>query len=463
VNLQSIGVRLTAWYALILVLTFTVTGVGIWFSLRDSIHDRIDEDLRIRLAAVHAVLERDPDIQRAGMLSGQLKDAIGLTPGLRVRIAGNGRSFDQWSGAEHWHTVPPDPTHLDSDGLTRTLVLSGRPVRLLTAPISVGGRLWSVEIGTPMDEMYEPLDQFTWSILLLSPLVLLLASAGGYWVSRRALAPVARVTQMAQAIGTHNLGDRLPLRGIDDELDRLSDTLNGMFGRLQDAFRRITQFSADASHELRTPLAVIRTTAEVTRRRPRNGAEYAAALDRILAESERMSGLIDDLLTLARADAEVERMVMEPLDLADTVREACEEGRTLADASGLRFTAELPPACPAIGDRHALRRLFLILVDNAVKYTPVRGGVSVAMTVEGDHATIDVSDTGVGIPATDVPHIFERFYRVASDRSRQTGGVGLGLAIARLIATCHRGTIAVESSRTAGSVFRVILPVTPAG
>jgi signal transduction histidine kinase len=267
---------------------------------------------------------------------------------------------------------------------------------------------------------------------------------------------------MAKAIGTHNLADRLPLRGVDDELDRLSDTLNGMFARLDDAFRRVTQFSADASHELRTPVAIIRTTAEVTRQRPRTEAEYAAALDRILAESERTSQLIDDLLLLARADADAERLVMEPMDLAETVRETCDQGRILADASGVRFTADLPRACPAVGEPQALRRLFLILVDNAVKYTPAGGIVNVAMTVEDGHATIDVRDTGVGIPAADAPRIFERFYRVATDRSRQTGGVGLGLAIARWIATCHGGTIALESEPGVGSVFHVILPIVSA-
>jgi signal transduction histidine kinase len=164
---------------------------------------------------------------------------------------------------------------------------------------------------------------------------------------------------------------------------------------------------------------------------------------------------------LARADADADRMVMEPMDLVEAVRETCDQGRILADVAGLRFTADLPPACRAVGEPHALRRLFLILVDNAVKYTEAGGAVSVRMAVEGGCATIDVRDTGVGIPAADAPRIFERFYRVATDRSRQTGGVGLGLAIARWIATCHGGAIAVESRPGAGSVFRVTLPISP--
>jgi heavy metal sensor kinase len=462
VNPRSIGVRVTAWYALILILTFTVTGVALWLAILDSIHDRVDDDLRSRVTALQATLADEPGTHGAARLNEQLNDAIGLTPGPQVRIAEGGRAIGQWPAGVVWNAPPPDPARVSADGVTQTVRVSGRPFRLLTAPLSVDGRRWSVEIRTPIDELYETLDEFAWSVLLASPLVLLLASAGGYWVSRRALAPVARVTQMAEAIGTHNLAERLPLRGVDDELDRLSVTLNGMFARLEDAFRRVTQFSADASHELRTPLAIIRTTAEVTRQRPRTETEYAAALDRIVAESERTSQLIDDLLLLARADADADRPVMEPMDFAETVRETCDEGRILADASGVRFTADLPPACSAIGEPQALRRLFLILVDNAVKYTPAGGAVRVGMTVEGGRATIEVRDTGVGIAPADVPRIFERFYRVASDRSRQTGGVGLGLAIAHWIATCHGGTIVVESQPGAGSAFRVTLPIVSA-
>jgi signal transduction histidine kinase len=439
VNPRSIGIRLTAWYALILVVTFTVAGGGLWLSIRDSIHDRVDEDLRSRLAALQTALGKAP----AASVNEQLEQVIGLTPGLQMRIAESGRSIGQWPAGAIWSAPPPDRARLARDGVTETRLVSGRPIRVLTAPLSVDGRLWSVEIGAAIDELYETLDEFAWTVLITSPLVLLLASAGGYWVSRRALAPVAHVTRMAQAIGTHNLAERLPLRGVDDELDRLSDTLNGMFARLDDAFRRVTQFSADASHELRTPLAIIRTTAEVTRQRPRTEAEYAAALDRILAESERTSQLIDDLLILARADADVDRMI-------------------LAGAAGLRFTADLPPACPAVGEPHALRRLFLILVDNAVKYTPDGGAVHVSMAVEDGRAMIEVRDNGVGIAAADAPRIFDRFYRVSADRSRQTGGVGLGLAIARWIATCHGGTIAVESEPGAGSAFHVILPIVSA-
>jgi heavy metal sensor kinase len=332
---------------------------------------------------------------------------------------------------------------------------------LLAAPVSIAGAAWAVEIGTPINEFYEALNEVAWTLMIASPLVLLLASAGGYWASARALRPVDRITRMARAIGAQNLAERLPLRGADDELDRLSETLNSMFARLDEAFRIITQFTADASHELRTPVAIIRTTAELTRRRPRTQAEYEEALDRILAESERTSRLIEDLLMLARGDAEVENMVSEPMDLAQALRDACEEGRILAEAAGLEFSVEAPSSCPTTGDPQALRRLFLILIDNAVKYTPSGGAVRIAMIAGTADATIEVQDTGPGIPTDELPHLFDRFYRVGKDRSRESGGVGLGLSIARSIVIHHKGEITVDSRLGSGSTFRVRLPIVP--
>jgi heavy metal sensor kinase len=330
---------------------------------------------------------------------------------------------------------------------------------------ATGGGAWLAmrdslrDARVPIDELNETLDEFAWMVILASPVVMLLASAGGYFMSRRAVDPVDRITRTARLIDAHNLAERLPLRGIDDELERLSETLNGMFARLDDAFRRIRQFTADASHELRTPVAIIRSTVEIARARPRTEAEYTAALDHILVETERTSSLIDDLLLLARADARTDRTLMERMDLSEVVRDACEEGRILADAAGVRFTSTIPSACATVGDPQALGRLFLILLDNAAKYTPAGGAVSVTMSVRDAIATIEIRDSGVGIAAHDLPHIFERFYRVAADRSRTTGGAGLGLAIAEWIATCHDGRILVESGLGAGSVFRVALPV----
>ena len=456
---RSIRFRLTAWYAVILTVTFAVVGVGAWWAIRDSIHDTIDKDLRSRLQAVRDYLHQqaaDPD---SGPLAEELAEDAALTPaGTLIRLAGaDGRWIYQSPGTKQWDAKPPLASRLPERGETETVVVAGRPFRVLTAPVSVG----AVQIGTPIDEYYEMLGDFTWTAALASPLILLLASAAGYWMSRRALEPVDRIARTAEEIGAQNLSERLPLLGAGDELDRLSATLNAMFARLEAAFHRITRFTADASHELRTPVAVIRTTAELALSKPRGQEEYTRELARILAESERASRLIEDLMTLARADAGDDGVVPEPLDLAEPLREACAEAGVLADAAGLRFHTEIQSGCPVAGDCQALRRLFLILLDNAVKYTPAGGEIRVVLSAGQGAAVVEVQDSGAGIAPEDLPHVFDRFYRAAKDRSRKTGGAGLGLAIAQCIAARHGGAVSAQSAPGAGSLFRVRLPLRP--
>jgi heavy metal sensor kinase len=311
-----------------------------------------------------------------------------------------------------------------------------------------------------MDDFNEALDHFRGVLLLLIPMLLLLASAGGYWMSRRALAPVVQITQTAERIGSRDLSSRLAVPQSHDELQHLSETLNGMLERLEAAFRRITQFTADASHELRTPVALMRTTAELSLRKPRAEADYRGALTQILRELETTSALIENLMLLARADSGVEALHFASVDLSETLREVCRQGRVLAQGKQIRFQEEIANS-PVIveGDTQALQRLFLILFDNAVKYTPAGGSVTVSLTDANRFAVAEIRDTGIGISQAELPHIFERFYRADRARSREMGGVGLGLSIGRWIAEAHGGTIEAESTPSQGSVFRVRLPI----
>jgi heavy metal sensor kinase len=462
-NRRSIRVRLTAGYALVLMATCALAGGGAWLAMRGIIHNIVDDGLRARVALLQdELVEVVGEVGVAHLSEGVAKEeALVLTT--EFRISDGDRWIYQSPGTENWGASPAEPDRIPAAGVTRTLVVAGHPVRLLTTPLSVRGARWVIELGSPVDEFYNALNRVASTIVLASPFAMLLVFAGGYWMSGRALAPVDRITRTARTIGVQDLAARLPLRGSDDELDRLSVTLNEMFARLEAAFERVTQFTADASHELRTPVAIIRTTAELARRTSRTEAEYVAAFDLILAESVRTSRLIDDLLLLARGDAGADGMVSEPMDLVDSLREACEEGRILAEAAAVSFSYDLPSGCPVAGDPSALQRLFLVLLDNAVKYTPAGGGVRVTVNVDEEYVEVDVRDTGVGIPPEDLPHLFERFYRVSKDRSRRTGGAGLGLSIAQWIARHHQGDIFVESQPGCGSVFRVRLPIVPFG
>jgi heavy metal sensor kinase len=446
-------------YTAILAVTFAIVGVGLWVAMRDSINDTVDKDLRGRLAAMRDYLQKET--QEHGAALNDLAEDAAMTPaGARFRVGdASGRWLYQAPGTEKWSGPPADPASLPKRGRSETFGPWRKQVRVLTA--------WAapfvVQIGTPLDEFTEMLDGFTWTALLSSPLLLIVAAMGGYWMSRRALAPVEEIARTAGEIEAQNLSARLPLRGTGDELDHLSATLNAMFKRLEDGFSRITRFTADASHELRTPVAIIRTTAEVTRARRRSEREYTEALDRILAESERTTALIEDLLLLARADdANGEQMAREPVELAAVCRAVCADARMLAEASGVCLREDGFAECTVLGDDRSLRRLLLILLDNAMKYSKPGGAASLQLSVCGKaeqaRAVIEVRDNGIGIAAEDLPHVFERFYRASKDRSRKVDGVGLGLSIAQLIVERHGGEIQVESELSYGSTVRVSLP-----
>jgi heavy metal sensor kinase len=265
----------------------------------------------------------------------------------------------------------------------------------------------------------------------------------------------------ARNISAQNLSSRLDVPQTRDELQRLSETLNGMLSRIELAFKKITQFTADASHELRTPVAVMRTRAELSLRKARSADEYRDVIAEVLAELEKTSGLIEQLMFLARADSGAETLQFTATDLAAVLREACHQGAALAEAKQIAFHESISDgAMLTQGDPTSLRRLFLILIDNAVKYTPSGGQVEVSLQRTGGYATVEVRDTGIGISEADLPNVFERFYRADKARTRELGGVGLGLSIGRWITEVHGGTIEVHSTPGRGSVFQVRLPVT---
>ncbi len=284
-----------------------------------------------------------------------------------------------------------------------------------------------------------------------APLLLIGAGFGGYLISRRALGPVDRITTAAESISISSLSDRLEVPKTSDELQRLSETLNGMLARLNASVQKISQFTADASHELRAPVS------------GRTSEEFHDDMIQILAEAERTSKLIDSLLLLARADAGGSELQHELTDVSTSLREAVEQGRSLSAEKRIELTAGLDsPAVVVHGDGEALRRLFFILIDNAIKYTPEGGRVQVRVEVLDGQAAIKVSDCGMGISESDLPHIFDRFWRADKVRSRGLGGAGLGLSIARWIVDQHHGSIEVRSELSEGSTFTVKIPLAEA-
>jgi len=351
------------------------------------------------------------------------------------------------------------PLQLANNTIREDIRVAETPLRFASQRIVVNGRAYTVQVAAPIGEILESLERFRWTLVVFIPLVLLASGIGGYLVSRRALKPVDEISATARSISIHNLSERLLVPETGDELQRLSETLNGMLARLNDSVRRMAQFTADASHELRAPVALIRTTAELTLGRRRDPDEYEAAMRDVLVEAERTTHLLDSLLTLARGDSGVDTLDLVPLDMGDAAREAIEESQTFAAEKNIGIDSVVSDGSVEIdGDSHAMRRLFVILIDNAVKYTKPGGNIHVTVKGNGTSVEAAVADTGIGIAKEDQAHIFDRFWRADRVRSRATGGAGLGLSIARWIVDQHHGAIEVESEPGRGSTFRMSFP-----
>jgi heavy metal sensor kinase len=455
----SIGVRLTLWYLAIFAVAQVVFGAGMWVLLRHHLYDLVDDSLENQVEDLKKFMEA----QKKDATIAKLREEVNET--YVLEHSGDYLEMYESSGALMYRSAflqahPVTLVPRQSRSAFKNLRINRQPFRFTLQTLEANGHVYTATMGLPTDDVVETLTLFRSYLLMFAPLILLVAAGGGYWLSRRALAPVDALVRTAREIGGANLNSRVQKLDTGDELQRLSDTLNEMLGRIETAFLRITEFTADASHELRTPVSLIRTEAELALRRSRGEAEYKESLRHILLEAERTTALIEQLLSLARADSGRETLHMESVDLRQTLGSVVEGWQQVATLRSLRFSANLADQESLVmGDGTALRRVADILLDNAFKYTPSPGSVQLSLERRGESAVITVQDSGAGIAEEDQAKIFERFYRVDKARSREQGGAGLGLAIARWIVTQHRGSIEVESHPGQGTAFRVELPI----
>ena len=454
----TIRVRLTLLYFAVLALSFVaffwICDVG----FQHSIETTVNEASRTNLELVKRLIaDKASEGDRA--VGQELADL--------AKLWASGALFQVADSDGHWlyrspqflNESPTLPSAPPQGMLFATTNLDSNQYRVALERTESHGKGFEIHAAVPTEPFDQALDRFRVIEKEALPLLVLIATLLGYWLSGRSLAPVNRIIRTAQEIGVESLSRRLDVPRPRDELRRLTETLNAMLGRIETSFRRITQFTADASHDLRTPVAVIRTTAEIALRKNRAEHEYRDALSRILETSVETSGLLENLLTLARADAGAAGLEMHPLDLGSHVKKAQERGAILAATKSLSFTSQVPESAVMVrADAIAIDRLLLILVDNAVKYTPSGGRCEIALTASDKEAHISVKDTGMGIEGRELESIFERFHRADKVRSRETAGAGLGLAIARWIASVHGGSITAESTAGLGSVFHVRLP-----
>lgn len=456
-NFGSLRVRLTLWYSCALVLVaLTLAGASRW-ALAVSLDHALDQGLRYRLIGLHGFVEENSQ-QGLDRLATRLRELDTLGELLQV-FGPNGELMAQSYGLARHHVsthLPPDP---GAGMLFRNAGPRWFPVRMATQRIYIDGQPLIIEVADPQGKFHNLLREFYSVLYVALPIVLALAAFGGYWLSNRALAPIDRIIDEAQSLDPANLSARLSVPASGDELQRLPETLNRMLGRVEQSVLQVRRFTADASHELRAPMTLIYTAAEFALRRDRSPDELKDSLRKILREAKRCTELINQLLTLARSDAGSSQVEFVSLDITALLREVVSEASMLASGKGLKVSASLPqsPVCLDV-DASSFRRMLLILLDNAVKYTPEGGAITVSLTEDASSALIAIADSGTGIPAEQLPFIFDRFWRADRVRSREAGGTGLGLAIAREIAQSHGAELMVESSVGRGSTFTVRLP-----
>ena len=467
--LRPIRVRLTLWYVLLLTIVLTVFSGALYVALSITLYDNLDDVLRSSAALLTSALEVDA---QGHLVAGPGQLTVWNDPQegehfWRV-LEPSGRVVEQ-SNMHEMDDLLLDPvvmgTALAGREVVQTVRVEGDPVRVYTAPVYQGGQVIGVvQLGLSVDEIAETLMAFRWIVILALPVTLAIASVGGLFLASRALRPVDQITRAAQSISAHDLNQRLNLDLPDDELGHLAHTFDAMIARLDSAFRRQRRFTADASHELRTPLTIIKGDLSLALARPRDANYFHRVLAEMDEEVDHMSRLVERLLSLARADAEGVTLHRQTVDLSVLLADLIEQTHPLAEAKGLTLTAQIAPNLMVSVDPDAVTQVVLNLLENALKYTPSLGRVRLsahrARPGNGE-IRIAISDSGPGIPAEHLPHIFDRFYRVDRTRSRELGGAGLGLAIARELARAHGGDVTVHSVAGEGSTFTVHLPDQP--
>lgn len=461
-----IRVRLTLWYFAMFASAATLLCLASLWMLRRSVDATEYNELQERAEDVRDVLNH----QDPGASMQQVKDEFAAI----YTLKDDGKYLQVRDDRGNWifrsrrmiaeNPDMPAPGSIPGKGTIAEFLQGTRHVRILTYPIDVHGRQYAVQTGIALNKSMALLVNFRTNLLLLTPAVILLAAFGGHFMSRKALRPMAALAAEARLIHDRNLDTRLPVPAAKDEISDLSKTLNQMLERIDKAFASVRTFTGNASHELRTPISLMRTEIEVALYRTRDAAEYRQALHRIHEQAVRMTGLVESLLSLARADGGAETIVLEPLRVADLFERVKENWKAPMERALLDFVVEAAPEDVfVLGDRHGIHRLLSILVENASRYTPPGGSVKLGAAVEEGAVSLSVRDTGIGIGAEHLPHIFERFYRAAPAGDAPSSGSGLGLALGKWIAERHGAELTVESHPGSGACFTFRLKKTAAG
>jgi two-component system, OmpR family, heavy metal sensor histidine kinase CusS len=455
----SIRWRLTLWYGAVLAAVLAVFSVSIYLLMSQLLQVRTDKNLEDHMVFMEEKISR---AENETVLREQLTWQFSIHPSYEMQVTENGDNTWLRSDRIADFGLPKSVEAGDlSEGVFEDIEIPilGRE-RMLSKAIKRPYASLLVQVAVSTEQNVLHLGQLRKILLFTGPALLLCALGCGYLMARKALAPVDRVAAETEKITATRLDLRLDAWPPDDELGRLTRTLNGMIARLERSFGEIQRFTADAAHELRTPLAALRNEAEVTLRMDREPQFYRQTLENMLEEIGHLTQMTENLLFLCREDAD-DKPLFADLRLDDLTRGVTDHMRIVAEADQLDLDLVEPlPPCRVYGDAERLRRLLFNLIDNAVKYTPAGGRIRVGLDYRQSKARLYVEDTGIGIANEHFPNIFDRFYRVDSARPRHSTATGLGLAICYSIAVAHHGDLEIESELGRGTRFTLVVPAT---
>jgi len=457
---KHVRTRLALWYLVLLAGILAMFIVGSVSYLFFNLRRELDNYLAERIEDIEQVLSLGPDSKlEVGRIAArqdpdrtrefyiEIRDLIGSV------LYRN----DQLGGAQLGGVPLPDEGKY-SYSLRSAKLPNGERIRLASRVDFVEGHPVLIRLGTSEEPLWHGFTRSTAALLAAFPVALLIAGFVAFALARRSLAPVGAMAMRAEQITAKNLNDRLPVENPEDELGHLARVFNATLARLESSFERLQRFTADASHELRTPLTAIRSVGEVGLQQDGDVHHYREVIGSMLEEVSRLTSMVENLLTISRAEAGRVQLELSPMRLLDLATEAAVLLQDLADEKVQRLTVEGDSSGVVLADRLILRHAVMNVIDNAVKYSPIGSPITVRVGRSDGQCILDVIDTGPGIPAEDREKIFDRFYRVDKARSREAGGAGLGLSIARWAVEAHSGTLRVLGGTNAGSIFRLTLP-----
>ncbi|OGL45113.1 MAG: hypothetical protein A2W05_00865 [Candidatus Schekmanbacteria bacterium RBG_16_38_10] len=463
---RNIRFKLVVWYMFILCLILIPFSTYLYLSLKKSLNEQLNYELKLGCVEVIEDVNEFLKTNELEKLSKDNSMETLLDPiSDYVLVFDRERNLIYKSDKFRKHSqilkkIKLNKNYTEKSAVQDIKLSKNRSIRVMTARNGGNGTPeFYVQVGLPLKDIEYPLNRLLITLIIALPATLIVSSILGWFFVYKSLKPIDDITKAAMMIGVGDFNQRLRPIKNNDEVGRLVNTFNNMISKLDESFKQICQFTADVSHELRTPLTIIKGEIEVTLKKVRTSEEYKRTLEVLLEEVDGMTKIVEDLLFLERADSGIIKLNILEINLDILLKDICEQFRNIVDKKKLKLSIDINSGNAVIkGDASQIKKVFVNLLDNAVKYTNEGGEIVISVSDLGKYMKITFSDTGIGIPPEELPFIFERFYRVDRSRTADTGGSGLGLSICETIVKAHKGTIEVKSNPSSGTTFEVCLP-----